>query len=278
MKKHMLSGLRDIRSRIEVGCRNLALDMRLQRGGSDYTKFVIVSRARSGTNFLRGLLNTHSQVIAFGELFAQADAIGWQIAGYGQTAKQLALFQRDPVGFLQAYVYRKYPRRIAAVGFKIFYYHPANDGWKPVWQYFRDQDDLRVIHVKRRNILATHLSLRRARQTGQWENRSHAREECPKVMLSYEECLDVFQKTRHWEQTTDAMFDPAKKIEVAYEDLSADYMGEMARIQRFLGVDDEAVQPSHFKQNTQPLSDAIENYIDLKARFAGTPWQVFFEE
>jgi len=51
----------------------------------------------------------------------------------------------------------------------------------------------------------------------------------------------------------------------------------MKRIQEFLGVDYEAVQPATYKQSRLPLAVAISNYAELKERFNGTPWEMFFE-
>jgi hypothetical protein len=42
----------------------------------DYTRFIILGRSRSGSNYLRGLLNSHRRIVAFGELFRSDEAIG----------------------------------------------------------------------------------------------------------------------------------------------------------------------------------------------------------
>src|SRR5262245_35796159 len=107
--------------------KNLALDLGVLDGHSDYSRFIILSRGRSGSNLLRGLLNSHSQIITFGELFRSYDSIGWEFPNYDhylQYRRLISLFQNDPANFLEKKVFRKFPKHIAAVGFKIFYYHP----------------------------------------------------------------------------------------------------------------------------------------------------------
>jgi LPS sulfotransferase NodH len=95
-------------------------------GSKEYTRFIILSRSRTGSNFLRGLLNAHSKVIAYSEMFKNNQVIEWGFPGYNDTKATLALFQKDSVEFLEKKVFTKYPRKTAAVGFKLFYYH-AND-------------------------------------------------------------------------------------------------------------------------------------------------------
>jgi len=190
----------------------------------------------------------------------------------------LWLFQTDPVRFLETKVFKRFPAHISAVGFKIFYYHAHNDGLEPVWTYLRNQKHLRIIHIKRENILKTHLSRKRAVITDVWFNVSGEPEDNAPISLDYEECLEDFVKTREWENKYDTFFQSHDKLDVLYEHLSRDYQSEMKRVQDFLGVDYEFVKPSTYKQSRQPLSRAISNYFELKERFTGTPWEEFFED
>ena len=84
--------------------QNLCLDKGLIDGHREYERFVILGRARTGSNFLRGLLNSHSQVVAFGEIFREYeftdyDTIGWDYPGYGTTKHLLHLVRSEPVFF-----------------------------------------------------------------------------------------------------------------------------------------------------------------------------------
>ena len=163
---------------------NAALDARLLPGHVDYVRFVIVSRGRSGTSLLRSLLDDHSQVATFGEIFRKYGAIGWDRRDYRATPAQLHLIESDPAAFLETYLFRKYPWRVTAVGFKLFYYHARNPEWEPVWQYLRVRPDIRIIHLRRQNTLATHLSLRCAFLTTRWSNKSGQAEHVPPLTLT----------------------------------------------------------------------------------------------
>ncbi|MFC2023143.1 hypothetical protein ACFLT5_00195 [Chloroflexota bacterium] len=94
-------------------------------GHLDYERFIILGQERTGSNFLKDLLNSHSQIIASGELFQSFDVIHWEYGFHRMDPPRrlLVAFQDDPVGFLESYVFAKFPKRISAVGFKLFYAH-----------------------------------------------------------------------------------------------------------------------------------------------------------
>jgi LPS sulfotransferase NodH len=259
--------------------KNLALCLGVIGGHVDYQKFIILGRARTGSNMLRGLLNSHSQIVAFGELFRSTDSIGWDYPGYrSQPQHMLALIRDNPISFLETKVFKEFPQHVSAVGFKIFYAHAQDDQWKPVWSHLRQKKEIKVLHLKRRNILRTHFSLQRVEKTGKWRNATDMKEEKVSIWLDYEECRQAFTRTRERETQYDALFEEHQKMELLYEELSHNYTSEMKRIQHFLGVDCEIVKPITYKQSQQPLSEAIANYYELKERFQGTPWEEFFED
>ena len=74
------------------------------------------------------------------------------------------------------------------------------------------------------------------------------------------------------------MFTGHALLEVVYEDLTRDYAAMMRRIQSFLGVAYEAVDPGTEKRPTRSLSSQIANYTELKERFQASPWETFFIE
>src|SRR5262249_42817629 len=88
------------------------LDLRSIGGTADYRRFIIVGSARTGSTLLTSLLNAHSQALAFGELFGEEGAIGWDMAPFldYQGPRLLALYRSDPIAFLQRKVFRRWPK------------------------------------------------------------------------------------------------------------------------------------------------------------------------
>ncbi|MEI2692501.1 MAG: hypothetical protein V9H69_23390 [Anaerolineae bacterium] len=189
--------------------RHLLMDKGLLGGHSEYMRFIIVGRSRTGSNLLRSLLNAHSQVESYGEVFRSParEAMDWDHTGVlRQSDRMHRLLLEDPVSFIGTRIYRRYPAGIAAVGFKIFYYHAQEGNWQAVWPALQQQTGIRVIHMKRRNMLSTHLSRQRAELTDVWVNTSGQVEQPLAIHLDYEQCLADFQRTRAWEEACDAQF------------------------------------------------------------------------
>jgi LPS sulfotransferase NodH len=274
----LLDSAKTVKARSTPYLRHLALETGLSRGHRDYTRFVVLGRSRVGSNFLRGLLNSHSQIAVFGELFQNKQEIGWAMPGYRQSSNLLALFREEPVRFLETKVFHPFPHEIAAVGLKLFYYHAQDEAWRPLWDYLQQETEIKIVHIRRENILKTHLSKQQAEMTDVWVDTDGEQTLRPGMALSYESCAEAFTKTRAWEREVDSLFAGHERLEVVYEKLAKDYTGEMARVQDFLGARPETPAPETYKQPRRPLSQAILNYAELKEQFTGTEWASFFAE
>jgi LPS sulfotransferase NodH len=245
-------------------------------GGRNYRRFVVVSVARTGSTLLNNLLTAQGHVLAFGELFRGDGAIGWDLRPFNslQNPRLLQLQETRPLEFLEKAVFRNWPRSIAAVGFKLFYYHARTGAQAQVWDYLKADPSIAVIHLKRRNILEQYASLRVAHETNVWSTTTAGAPPDP-IHLAPEACRRHFEDIRAQEADCDAFF--AGRIHsVAYEDLVADRAATMAGIATHLGVELRALKATIVRQRTEPLSTAIANYDELREYFAGSAWEGFF--
>lgn len=283
------------------GCSNSAHKINPRR-------FMILGRSRVGSNYLSSILDRHKNIRFFGELF-NLDSL---------PKKSLKNALKDPPKYLREIIYKKYPDSIKAVGFKMFYYHATRDSlnFKPnklfretskekresiskfhlylksnydlkalgtelekVWAYLLKDLELRIIHLKRQNILRTWLSTKIAFMTNKWTSKGKGgNNNLISIHLDYDDCVDAFEKTRAWEQKYDKLFHNHKKLEVMYEDMVQEKEKTMKNIFNFLDVPHSEVASPLKKQNTRPLSKAISNYWELKEKFQATYWIEFFEE
>ena len=150
-----------------------ALQIGLNQGSKDYRKFIILGKGRTGSNMLASALRSHTQIVAYGELFNNADhhRILWEhpdYIPYRPLDRARKLRERDPREFVEKLVFRRYPLQVSAVGFKLFYYHAQEKSWESVWPYLKAMPDLKIIHIKRENILKNVLSLKIAFTTNEW--------------------------------------------------------------------------------------------------------------
>jgi LPS sulfotransferase NodH len=256
------------------------LKLRSISGTSRYRKFVIVGTARTGSTLLINLLRGHSQVRVFGELFRSPEAIGWDVKPFAtlQSFDVVSLYRADPVAFLENHVFRRWPRPCGAVGFKLFYYHARTPEHSVVWDYLAADPEIRVLHLRRRNLLAQYYSLRLAHQTNSWTKAAVPKGDPAPMRLGPQECQDHFGWVRALEEECAAFFGRHDVYDIWYEDLVAEQEQTMTGIQEFLGLARYVAKPTIARQRTTPLRLAIANYDDLSKALHETPWSVFFDE
>jgi LPS sulfotransferase NodH len=254
------------------------LGLRSMRGGSTYTKFVIVGIARTGSTMLISQLNSHSQALAFGEIFRSPDSIGWDVSPFRsyQNQELLALYNVDPIAFLEKHVFRNWPRNYKAVGFKLFYYHARTPSQRSVWDYLVVRPEIRVLHIKRRNMLGQYVSLQLAHKTNLWSSVHPVTPNHQPIQLDIQACHSHFAWVRRLEDECEAIFKNHNVKSVFYEDLARE-KEEIDSIQTFLGLRHEKLNAQTVRQQNKPLSHVIANYAELRDACIGTEWERFFE-
>ena len=133
-----------------------------------YTRFIILSDARTGSNLLQQALNSHPAIVCFREIFnLDPDYIDYDVEDWNpRSAADVALRQRDIRAFLQQRIFGEHAAEVGAVGFKFHYEHfwfgedllPALTG----------DEGLKVIHLRRLNQFRMLVSLKLVEQTGEW--------------------------------------------------------------------------------------------------------------
>ncbi len=271
---------------------------------SSVKRFMILGSARTGSNFLLSLLSDHPQIKTYGELF-NLDTL---------PKETLLEALEDPITFLQRRVYKCHGPEIAAVGFKMFYDHLRQDYFqKPIdlseaapqlqekltqfstfiesnyrwetlnqrfmatWEFLEADRSLAVIHLKRRNLLHTFLSLKMAFKTRQWWSLKSSPRAALTMHVAPEECRRYFETLDSTAVEADRAFMEHPKIEVIYEDLVADQHFILEQIFTFLNVPYKPVTTRMKKQNLVSPRETITNYDQLKDHFQHTRWGVFFE-
>lgn len=276
------SSIAKFRKYAEYHIGNFLVDSGVATGHSDYERFIILGLSRSGSNLLRDLLNSHSGIITFGELFRNDDALSWDCPVNDRfksdSSKITSLIQKDPIKMMDTVVFGKSPKHIRAMGFKLFYYHAQGPNLKPVWTYLRDNTSIKILHLKRENLLKRYVSLVKAKSTNVWRDASGGKTSNISVTLDFEDCQNSFEEAVRWQEDYAAYFQGHDCMDIIYEELAADCRPPMRRVQEFLNLEFEEVLPTIHKQSRQSLSESISNYSELKSKFEGTRWISYFED
>src|SRR6267378_4228509 len=271
---------------------------------SNARRFMVLGSARTGSNLLLSLLSAHPRIKTYGELF-NLDML---------PKESLLEALENPVAFLRRRVDQTHKPEITAVGFKMFYEHLTRDYFrKPIdvsdaspqlqekyaqfsnfiesnyaweilderfrttWEFLRADRSLAVIHLRRRNMLHTLISLKRAFTTSQWWSLKSGLQTTSAVYLDPEECCRYFHKLDSSAAEADAAFAGHPKIDVIYEDLIEKQQDTLHRTFAFLKVASGPVTTRMKKQNPAPPWETVSNYAELKGCFQNTRWGVFFE-
>ena len=266
-------------------------------------RFIILGTARTGSNFLMSLLSGHEKIKVYGELF-NLDML---------PEPQLRQVLDDPIGYLKKKMYEPLPGSKMAIGFKIFYDHLTNhyfekmvdrsavsdettklfDGltsfvdrhyslddlyqkFNETWNFLAGDEELKVIHLKRKNKLETLVSLKTAYLSNEWMNYKGNQTDKTGLCLAYEECSSYFTAIETFEKNYDEKFRHHSRLEMIYEDLVENKEQELKRVFDFLNVPPMTVSTRLKKQINHPLSEIIVNYDQLKRDFRKSPWSIFF--
>ena len=244
-----------------------------------YQKFILLGHQRSGSSMIIGTLREHSRVLSFGELFKE-DSVGFNVTGYdNQSSQAFSLRNKYPVEFLTRYIYSSYHQDIQAVGFKFFPEHVQRNKKKftPLWQWLQENKDVKVIDLKRENLLAAYVSLLIAIKDGRFSIKDEAERSTRKLFVDPKKCLAEFEERKTLYEEAKQYVRHHDRLEVSYEDLSADIPGHLKEIQEFIGVDNQPLEVRKVKQETRPLTEIIENYSELEEFFRDTEWAYLFD-
>lgn len=259
----------------------------------NYNKFVIVSHLRSGTHLLRTSLESHPSIVCQTEVFnSDSDQLPYPLS---TTTAEV----------LNEWVYRDFPSEITSVGFILQAYHPwglqafpgirENPHWADIWPTLKRIPHLKVIHLRRENVLRRHLSHVLARETGHWHAWDRKRvalvshlETIPqtndKQLVRSTVTLDAarlrhdFEEVEQLHDRVEDEFSMHEYHSVSYESLVKNFTEVCEEIQVFLGVAPTALSAAVFKLEDRPLVECIENYAELRQEFEGTRWAPHFND
>jgi hypothetical protein len=275
---------------------------------TDYVRFVILSGARTGSHMLAQALNTSPKITCFREVFNFLQAfVQFEVGGYDNfSARDLSLRTRDPIRFLEERIFCRQPKEVRAVGFKLHYGQLI--GFEGLPERLTEDSEIRVLHLRRRNLLRMLVSLKLAETTGVFLEDTRRKNTLadllkatryplkaasrlqrrlqtakaagkaprPRVTISTEELFNFMVRTRIRAANHEDLFREHPRHTVFYEDL-VDRREEVFReVQSFLGIEPGPLTVTLRRQNPEPLRELIENYDELYEAYKKTPEAALF--
>lgn len=244
----------------------------LRGPNSSYQRYIVLAHARSGSSMVVHTLNKHPNAICFGELFVE-HRVGFNVEGYKNESRKVRyLRNRYPIQFLEKSIFSPLREDISAVGFKVFPDQLDSSRFRVVWQWLCNNQDVKVIILRRHNLLAAYTSLLIARLTGFGDPSGVT------VTVDLEECILEFEKRQAYVEGVVRELRDHDVMNVSYEGMVEDLDKQFRSFQQFLGIQEIPVQIDSKKKETRPLSEVITNYHDLRRRLTDAGWGYLFED
>jgi LPS sulfotransferase NodH len=260
------------------------------------SRHFILTGGRSGSNHLSNSLNKHPAIVNYGEVLGE-----WTLPYKLQRllnpagvtwARFLDALYRRPLPFYMGQavsalshlrngeaVNFKRRRQIRSVGLKDFAFLIHKRG---LTSYLADREDIRVIHLQRKNLLDRYLSLVRMDRTGIVKI---AGEKPPtgKIVVDLDDMMSVLEQLKLEERQESELvgaINPARLYTVLYEDYfsSNERTQEIiAEILDFLEVPPMPLVSGQKKISPRRLEDAIENYAEVCEALRGGVFEEFLD-
>jgi hypothetical protein len=224
--------------------------------------FAILCVGRVGSEHLVSLLDSHPDITCFSEPFAPAWAIEYQrgtlsVPHFAETPHErpLSYWQELTKGLDTPVNGLKLP------GSSI-------DAHPHAAELIADPE-VRVIRLTRRNRLAQYVSVYLVLESGVWHSTQGAYGK-DKIRVNVRECLTGLDQIAQQETELDELAHGHSVFELAYEELVGGQ--RIAELQAFLGVRPRKLASRYQRLRARPLSEVVENFDELTAALAGTPY------
>jgi len=216
--------------------------------------FAIVCEGRTGSNMLVDLLGSHPQIECAAELYHP-------VAGTFKNYPGIS--HRE---FLDR---RTYTTSLPVRGFKMpinwILEHPG------IVAEFR-ADNYKIIRLDRANKFEQFLSVKLATLNSNWCSNSAYENQTLRVdpweWLSFLGARHAL----HW--ATDMICGRMETYQITYEQLLD--AESQSSLLRFLGAEARPLKTVKVRMRTKPIHEIVENYSDLVAFFAGSPYALWF--
>lgn len=229
-------------------------------GNRDFQKFIIVSRPRSGSEWLVSLLNSHPNCITRGEIFRYPTK---------EAAKKMFDKQFN----------RNWNSSINAVGFKIFYHHPLASNDLTVWKLIKEDPSIKIIQLIRRNWIRVFISEEIGKKNNQWILKDNSKKKNEKIKVDIDSLANFLENNKKLLRVSHFinLQETHEIFNIYYEDMVSDLNNEMVKLLKFIGLDCQELVTLFRKQNPEPLSALITNYSEVKEFLLKSNNQIFIE-
>jgi hypothetical protein len=226
--------------------------------------FAILCVGRVGSEHLVSLLDSHPDITCFSEIFAPGWGIDLQ-RGTLSVPHFAATKHERPADYWEELADGL---ETPLAGLKLPW--SSIDAHPEAVELIADPQ-VDIIRLTRRDRLAQYVSAYLAFNSGVFHSTQGAYE-TRKIKVDPENCLRVLDQTSRHEDQLDEIVRDHRVFRMSYEELAQGL--PVADLQSFLGVEPRELTSRYERLRERPLEDVVENFDELVAALAETPFAV----
>ena len=244
-------------------------------------KAIIITSQRSGSNFLRHCLQSHPQIMCDGELMIGGPIKPPRIIEQWRMPTKIYRWLRagawNPVRILENFRNRN---DAPVVVFKAMYNQLSSP---KVHEYLREHTDIRIIHLRRGNLLKQSVSktLMGKKRDGRWQPHSTSKVRTVATHVLPQAAIREMQFVQRQFDAYEHLLSNHKKIELVYEDMiNGQCLTDAAThaICELLELEPAPMCCDFVKVNPNKLELMVENYQELASALAGTEFEKYLRD
>lgn len=259
----------------------------------------ILTNGRSGSNFLTNLLNSHPNIVNYGETLGN-----WTLpaklykalridAEINQQYLDTILSSRTFFSLSQIYSAIAHLRdgkkpnikswgKIQSIGIKDFSVQFQN---RNMTDYFIKRPHIKVINLTRENQLKRFISVSLMVETGLVKATSEKTKNRNKSIITIDtttliNTLEVYEKELNYQKYLAGKLPPERCLNLTYEKVfesSDSLLQTKLETLEFLNLDRTEISSSHRKLNSDQLTDLVENYDEVQKTLFNTSYEKYLD-
>jgi len=245
-----------------------------------FMKGIIVTSQRSGSGFLRYCLQSHEEITCDGELLIGGSLPLPQFLRNRRLAAKLYRYVRarawNPKIILDEFLALKgAPVHI----FKAMYNQLEN---KYLKDYIGQRSDIRIIHLRRDNLLKQYVSkqLIAKKRDGLWQPHTTSNLKTVTTKISPKAAIKEMQRVKQKFEEFEQLFEKHQKIELVYENMIDGQCLSNEATQKICDLFQTKYQPmccEFLKVNPNKLELLVKNYQEISDSFRNSEYEEYLD-
>lgn len=226
---------------------------------------VVVSLPRCGSTLTCEVLEQHPEVLGFGEIFIHNE--DGRRFYHSKTAKTGQCYDGvDFAAYISSLFLLGEDARKEMLSFKLMDYQAPE-----VWDWIAGRPDIRIVYVRRDNLLEMVASSESCERTGAWHAHTPddiARAGKARVAINPAALIEMQERRERLEKRLQGLKNPVFNLQ--YEQLTGSFYSATTQLYNWLDLSPHQAHLTQSKLHRKSMLERVQNYRQLRDHFEGT--------